>query len=81
MVVRLSVLDCHKLCTVKMNIFPQITFDLNYEWSSEEDEGKERSLDTTAQPSRCAHMTSADLDKLEKSKNEANTIRQTPWEL
>ncbi len=57
-----------------MNNFPQITFDWSsYEWSSEEDEGKERSLDTTAQPSRCAHMTSADLDKLDKRKNEANT--------
>ena len=64
-----------------MNIFPQITFELNYEWSSEEDEGKERSLDTSVQTSRCAHMTSADLDKLDKSKNEANTVRQTTWAL
>lgn len=65
-----------------MDIFPQITFDLNYEWSSdsEEAEGKERGLDTSAQ-TRCADMTSADLDKLEKSKNEANTVRQTTWAL
>ena len=26
-------------------------------------------------------MTSADLDKLEKSKNEANTVKQTTWAL
>lgn len=66
-----------------MDIFPKITFDLNYEWSSsdsEEDEGKERGLDTSAQ-TRCADMTSADLDNLEKSKNEANTVRQTTWAL
>ena len=59
-----------------MDIFPQITSDLNYEWSdSEEDEGKERARDTSAQ-TRCVDMTSADLDKLEKSKNEANTAIQ-----
>ena len=58
-----------------MDIFPQITSDLNYEWSdSEEDEGKERARDTSAQ-TRCVDMTSADLDKLEKSKNEANTVK------
>lgn len=65
-----------------MDVFPEITFDLNYEWSSdsEEDEGKERGLETSAQI-RCADMTSADLDKLEKSKNETNTVRQTAWAL
>lgn len=30
---------------------------------------------------RCADMTSANLDKLEKSKNEANIVRQTTWAL
>lgn len=38
---------------------------------------KDRSLDNSEQISRCAHMTSTSLDKLEKSKNEANTVRQT----
>ena len=61
-------MDFDKLCTAKMNIFPQITFDLNYKWSdSEEDEGKKRGQDTSAQ-TRCVNMTSANLDKLEKSK-------------
>ena len=60
-----------------MAIFPQITFDLNYEWSdSEKDEGKERGQDTSAQ-TRCVDITSADLDNLEKCKNEANTVKQT----
>ena len=59
-----------------MDIFPQITFDLNDEWSdSEEDEKKERGQDTSAL-TRCTDMTSADLNKLEKSKNEANTAIQ-----
>ena len=33
-------------------MFPDLTFQLNYEWSSEEDEGTERSLDTLAQTSK-----------------------------
>lgn len=32
-----------------MDIFLHVTFDLNYEWSSEEDEGREGSLNTVAQ--------------------------------
>ena len=64
-----------------IDIFPQIIFDLNYEWSdSEEDEVKERSQETSAQ-TRCVDMTSGDHDKLEKSKNEANTVKQTTWAL
>ena len=64
-----------------MDIFPRITFDLNYEWSdSEEDERKERGQDTSVQ-TKCVDMTSADLDKLEKSKNEANTVKLTTWAL
>ena len=44
-----------------MDIFPQMTFELNYEWSdSEGDKGKERGQDTSAQ-TRCVDMTSADL--------------------
>ena len=44
-----------------MDIFPQITFDLNYKWSdSKEDEGKERGQDTIAQ-TRCVDMGSRDL--------------------
>ena len=59
-----------------MDIFTQITFDLNYEWSDlEKDEGKVRGQDTSTQI-RCVDIT-ADLDKLEKSKNEANTVKQT----
>ena len=70
-------LDCGKLCTAKMDIFPQITYHLNYEWSdSEEEEGKGRGQDISAQ-TRCVDITSADRDKLEKSKNEANTVKQT----
>lgn len=49
-----------------MNTFPQIVFELNYEWSSEG--RKKRSLDTLMQTSRCAHMTLANVDKLEKKK-------------
>ncbi|XP_053338834.1 uncharacterized protein LOC128510512 isoform X1 [Clarias gariepinus] len=64
-----------------MDVFPEITFESNYEWSSGEDEEKEQSRDTSVQTSRCAYITSADLDKLEKSKNEANTLRQTAWAL
>lgn len=37
--------------------------------------------DTFVQTSQCAYMTSADLDKLKKSKNKANTVRQTAWAL
>ena len=44
-------LDCNQPCTAKMNMFPDITFELNYEWSSEEEEGKESSLDTSVQTS------------------------------
>lgn len=43
---------------------------------TQEDKGKERGLDGSAQ-TRCADMTSADLGKLEKSKNEGNAGRQT----
>lgn len=51
-----------------MNIFPRITFELNYKWLSEEVEGKEKSLNTSVQNSRCAHLTSADLDELRRAK-------------
>nr|XP_054602829.1 MORC family CW-type zinc finger protein 3a isoform X4 [Nothobranchius furzeri] len=43
-------------------------------------EGKESGLNTSAQ-TRCADMSTADLDELEKSKNEVNTVRQTAWAL
>lgn len=33
------------------------------------------------QTSRCALMTSANVDKLEKNKNEAIAVRQTTWAL
>ncbi|XP_056105824.1 zinc finger MYM-type protein 2 isoform X2 [Rhinichthys klamathensis goyatoka] len=61
---------------VPMNIM----FDLKCESSSgeeEETEGGEASL--TAQVSRCANVTSADLDELEHNRNESSTVKQTIW--
>ena len=46
-------------------MFPDVTFELNYEWSSEEGEGKQPGY-FSANLQVCSH---ADLDKLEKSKN------------
>lgn len=58
-----------------MDIGPNKIFDQNHEWSSEEDEEKNRN--TSARTSRCVDITSD--DKVEKSKNDANTVRQTTW--
>ncbi|XP_043081885.1 zinc finger MYM-type protein 2 isoform X3 [Puntigrus tetrazona] len=55
-------------------------FDLKCESSSgeeEETEGGESSL--TAQISRCANVSSADLDELEHNRNESSTVKQTVW--
>ena len=38
-----------------MNVHPEITFELNYEWSSEEDDGKERSLTSNANLQVCSY--------------------------
>ncbi|XP_073687047.1 uncharacterized protein KIAA1958 isoform X2 [Garra rufa] len=57
-----------------------IMFDLKCESSSgeeEETEGGESSL--TAQISRCANVTQADLDELEHNRNESSTVKQTVW--
>ncbi len=59
-----------------MDFFQNITFELNYEWSFDEDGGK---LNPAVPTSRFASVSSAELDELEKTKNEANTGRQTVW--
>ncbi len=56
--------------------FQNITFELNYDWSSDEDEGK---LNPAVPTSRFAIVSSAKLDELKKTKNEANTVRHTVW--
>ncbi|XP_067290961.1 zinc finger MYM-type protein 3 isoform X1 [Pseudorasbora parva] len=56
-------------------------FDLKCESSSgeeEETEGGEPTL-TAQQISRCANVSSADLDELEHSRNESSTVKQTIW--
>uniref|UniRef100_A0A9J7XN91 Zgc:174877 n=1 Tax=Cyprinus carpio carpio TaxID=630221 RepID=A0A9J7XN91_CYPCA len=61
---------------VPMNIM----FDLKCESSpgeEEETEGGEATL--TAQISRSANVSSADLDELEHNRNESSTIKQTVW--
>ncbi|XP_051542800.1 uncharacterized protein zgc:174877 isoform X7 [Myxocyprinus asiaticus] len=52
-------------------------FDLKCESDEEEMEAGEPVL--TAQISRCANISSADLEELENFRCEANTIRQTVW--
>ncbi len=54
-----------------MNFFQNITFELNYEWSSDEDE---RKLKPAVPTSSFASASLAELDELEKTKNEANTV-------
>lgn len=39
--------------------------------------GRPRRLRRMKEVSRCAHLTSADLDELEKGKDKANAARQT----
>lgn len=58
----------------KHGIFPNITSDLNYVWTSEEDKGKERNI--SVKTSGRVDVTSADLDN-KKSKNKADTVQQT----
>ncbi|XP_049889953.1 zinc finger MYM-type protein 2-like [Epinephelus moara] len=63
-----------------MDFLKNISFELNYEWSSDEDGGEGKLNPTGAVPtSRFAIVSSAELDELEKTKNEANTVRQTLW--
>ncbi len=59
-----------------MDFFQNTTFKLNYEWSSDEDEVK---LNPAVPTSRFASVSSVELDELEKTENEANTVRQTVW--
>lgn len=59
-----------------MDLFPNITFELNYESDEEEGDGK---LNPVVSTSRFLNVSMAELDKLEKDKNEANTVRQTVW--
>uniref|UniRef100_A0A8C1K591 Zgc:174877 n=1 Tax=Cyprinus carpio TaxID=7962 RepID=A0A8C1K591_CYPCA len=63
------------------DFFPMnIMFDLKCESSpgeEEETEGGEATL--TAQISRSANVSSADLDELEHNRNESSTIKQTVW--
>ncbi|XP_050954722.1 zinc finger MYM-type protein 2 isoform X1 [Labeo rohita] len=57
-----------------------IMFDLKCESSSGEEEETETGEPTlTAQISRCANVTSADLDELEHNRNESSTVKQTVW--
>lgn len=49
-----------------MDLFPKISFELNYEWSSEEDEGEEK-LNPSEHTSRFVSVSSAELSDLEKS--------------
>lgn len=55
-------------------------FDLKCE-SSTDDEGgtEEGDPSLAAQISRCANVSSADLDELENSRSEASTVKQTIW--
>ncbi len=57
-----------------MGFFQHVTSELNYEWSSDEDEGK---LNPAVPTSRFDGVSSAELDELEKTKNEAYTVRQS----
>ncbi len=54
-----------------------ISFDINYESSIDDEDAGESSL--TGQTARSAAITSADLDNLEKTRHENNTVRQTVW--
>ncbi|XP_056306979.1 uncharacterized protein zgc:174877 isoform X3 [Danio aesculapii] len=55
-------------------------FDLKCESSSgEEEETEAGDPALTAQISRCANVTSADLDLLEHTRNESSTVKQTIW--
>ena len=57
-----------------------ITFDLNYE--SSEDEKQDRPTfkqEESASVSRCVSISADDLDSIERSRHEANTVKQTSW--
>nr|XP_055042974.1 uncharacterized protein LOC129429980 isoform X2 [Misgurnus anguillicaudatus] len=58
------------------NFFMNITFDINYESSSDEEE---ITAPLAEQPTRSAAVTAANLDNLEKTRHENNTVRQTVW--
>ncbi|XP_056594776.1 zinc finger MYM-type protein 4-like isoform X1 [Triplophysa dalaica] len=56
-------------------------FDLKCDSSSDEEGEEMDGGDPTiaAQISRCANISSADLDELENSRNESSTVKQTVW--
>ncbi|XP_056593567.1 zinc finger MYM-type protein 4-like isoform X1 [Triplophysa dalaica] len=55
-------------------------FDLKCDSSSDEEEEMDGGDPTlAAQISRCANISSADLDELENSRNESSTVKQTVW--
>ncbi|XP_051737398.1 zinc finger MYM-type protein 2 isoform X3 [Ctenopharyngodon idella] len=58
-----------------------IMFDLKCESSSGEEEETEggEPTDSSTQISRCANVSSADLDELEHNRNESSTVKQTIW--
>ncbi len=55
-----------------------INFDLKYE--SDEEEREERvNMEPTQNISRAIKLTPQELDSIEKSRHEENTVKQTSW--
>ena len=61
--------------------FPKITFDLIYELSDDEKQDRPNTFkrEESASVSRCVSISAADLDSIERSRHEANTVKQTSW--
>ena len=57
-------------------MFPQITFNKIKNGRTQRMTNGWREARIHQHQTRCVDMTSADLDELEKSKNEANTVKQ-----
>lgn len=60
--------------------FPQITFDLICEWS-DDDEKQDSTFkrEESAFLSRYVSISASDLDSIERSRHEANMVKQTSW--
>ena len=61
--------------------FPKITFDLNYESSDDEKQDRPNTFkqEESASVSRCVSFSAEDLVSIERSRHEANTVKQTLW--